>query len=156
MIDEVMDQLTEPEGIKAEDEDNICLARDYFLNRLLIHSVSAIEYREKSELLDIDLEAECLLVVKLSYTDCSEQDQDIFEKRDRLFEIGKKFAESKSGYILFSAFGEITLILKGENENELLQNTIEELEKLLKQAGKAVPPAMVQQLNQALNKIPKP
>lgn len=49
-------------------------------------------------------------------------------------------------------------VAKGVQMPETIQRQMDAmpLQKLLKQAGKAVPPAMVQQLNQALNKIPKP
>lgn len=134
MIDEVMDQLTEPVSDTAVQLENRNLARDYFLSRLLIHSVSAIEYREKTELLDIDLEAECLLVVKLSYPDCSEQNPHAFAERDRLLDTGKSYAQQENGYILFSAFGEMTVILKGDNDKELIEKTKADLGHLLDRA----------------------
>lgn len=134
IIEELLDQLEEP-----EDEENCCregleIAKNNFLNRLVTNAVTAMEFREKSELLDIDLGKYQLAVGKLGSRNRSFGEDIMRQQRMKIEEACRKYLENeKIGNAFLNIDGEVVLLLYGIREHKKDDIYRRKLERLLKE-----------------------
>lgn len=132
VIEELLDQLEERKSTDSLEEDGSEIARSSFYNRLLTSSVNAIEFREKSELLDIDLGKDQLAVGKLGTRNRSLDMEKMWQQRVKIADVCRKFLhDKKAGAAFLNIAGEIVLILYGIREHKKDDIYKKELEQLL-------------------------
>lgn len=133
IIEELLDQFEKP-----EDEENFCqegtkIAENNFFNRLITSSVTAMEFKEKSELLDIDLGKYQLAVGKLESRKKPSGGDILNGERGKVADACRKYLEAdKIGKAFTNIDGEVVLLLYGIREHKKDDIYKKELEKLLK------------------------
>lgn len=133
VIEELLDQLEKPEDEENCYKEGMEIAKNNFLNRLITNSVTAMEFREKSELLDIDLGKYQLAVGKLGSRKKSFEEDVFRQQRLKIEETCRKYLEDeKIGNAFMNIDGEVVLLLCGIREHKKDDIYKKELEKLLR------------------------
>lgn len=137
IIEELLDQLEAPEDAEAYYKEGLEAARNNFFNRLITNSVTAMEFREKSELLDIDLGELPLAVGKLGSRKKSFGEEGMRQIRRKIEEVCRKYLEEKKiGAVFTNIDGEIVFILCGIRMHKKDDIYKQELEELLRKLEK--------------------
>lgn len=137
VIEELLDQLEKPKDEEMYYKEGLEAARNNFFNRLISNSVTVMEFKEKLELLDIDLGKDQFAVGKLGSRRKFYGEEDTKRQRIKIEESCKKYLEEKKIGIVFTNIdGEIILILYGIQEHKKDDIYKKELEKLLEKLEK--------------------
>ncbi len=130
VVEELLDELSE-NAEKAEGQQNhLENAREVFLNRLMRNQVSAIEYREKTEILELNIgkgqyAAACL------FSGDQESDSELGKEiREILSVVNTYLQEKKAGFAFIDQTGEIVLLLNHIPKEEGILPYQEELSEL--------------------------
>lgn len=131
IIEELLDVLEDFEN-REESREGGDIARNHFLNRLITGSINAMEYREKSELLEINFKKGWLAVAKLKKRGIQSGEKDLQQENITILRRCQKyFEEKKIGMPFMNTGDDIVIILKDIAENKKVNIYKEQLEELL-------------------------
>lgn len=132
IIEELLDQLGNTEDMESEPGEALNVAKNNFFNRLITNSISAMEFREKRELLEINLGRKWLAVARLESRENMFGEKESSQKMVKILRGCRKyFEERKTGMPFMNTNGEITILLKDVAENEKENIYKRELEELI-------------------------
>jgi len=119
VIEEIIDQMSDIEDGTDESFRGLASARNSFLSRLVTSGVSAIEYRDKSELLDIDFGKQGLAAAKLELKEGCISDKLDTSQKVMLLQMCQEYLDNhEMGYGFFGSSGDCSIILKNIPKEE--------------------------------------
>lgn len=132
IIEELLDQLETPEETGGGMEDGSEVARSNFYNRLITNAVNALEFREKSEFLDVDFGKDLLAVGKLGSRNRTSEEERMRLQRNKTADVCREYLQvRKIGTAFLNIAGDIVFLLYGIREHRKDDIYKKELEQLL-------------------------
>lgn len=132
IIEELLDQLESPEDTEGCGEDGAEVARSNFYNRLITSNVNALEFREKSEFLDVDFGKDQLAVGKLGGRNRTSDEEGMRLQRNKIVDACREYLQGgKIGTAFLNIAGDIVFLFYGIRNHRKDDIYKKELEQLL-------------------------
>lgn len=114
LIEELLDQLESLEDTEGCGGDGAEVARSNFYNRLITSNVNALEFREKSEFLDVDFGKDQLAVGKLGGRNRTSDEEGMRLLRNKIVDACREYLQGrKIGTAFLNIAGDIVFLFYG-------------------------------------------
>lgn len=134
IIEELIDQLEDKAPHAQDSSANMEAAKSMLLNRVITNSISAMEFHEKMELLEMSFGSEPMAVARIEFLENPSDLKNAFYRIGEALTFCRTFLESRSRGVAFTnTAGYVVCILTGMNEHEMTLGCREELEELLEE-----------------------